>query len=192
MKKILALGFLSVSLASASVFVGIDGGYSMVGVAKSGKVDSSVWQGHYNDAWNVSANIGYEAFFNGYFGTRAFLSVGYGTYLDSFTSNYTINVDGNVDAMLNFINTGGFAAGIFAGVGVGYQYNSYLNSNISSNSIPLFGRAGITFGIGEHLRLDLTAKMPIVGWDLKDSIINNIVPTVHSPLVFQAGIKFLF
>lgn len=192
MKKLLALGLLSFSLAQAKVFVGVDGGYVMAGSSVSGKADSTVWDGTYDDAWSVSANVGYETFFSNNFGMRAFLAVGYGTYLDSLTSNQAINIDGNLDLILNFVNTGSFGFGVFAGVGAGYQYNSFLDDKLSFHSIPLFGRAGVTFGFGEKVRLDLTARLPIIAWDAKDSVGSGILPTIYSPVTMQAGVKFLF
>lgn len=184
MKKMLALGLLSLSLAQAKVFVGIDGGYVMAGSAPFGKTNSSVWNGNYRDAWSVSANFGYESLFSNHFGARAFISAGYGNVLDSALTNQFITVDGNIDLMINFVPS----FGIFAGVGAGYQYHNVYKEH----GIPLFGRAGVTFGITEHLRLDLTAKLPIIAWDMDGSDIAGILPKVNSPLTVQAGIKFLF
>ena len=187
MKKMLALGLLSLSLAQAKMFVGVDGGYVMAGSAVSGKADSSVYDGHYQDAWNVSANFGYETFFSSHFGARAFVSAGYGSIFDSAVSNHIFNVDGNIDLIVNIVSS----FGVFAGIGAGYQYHS-VASTFDSNNIPLFGRVGLTFGITDNLRLDLTAKLPIIAWDMDGSDIAGILPTVNSPLTVQAGIKFLF
>ncbi|GAB0174044.1 hypothetical protein [Helicobacter trogontum] len=181
MKKMLALGLLSLSLAQAKVFVGIDGGYVMAGSAPFGKTNSSVWNGNYRDAWSVSANFGYESLFSNHFGARAFISAGYGNVLDSALTNQFITVDGNIDLMINFVPS----FGIFAGVGAGYQYHNVYKEH----GIPLFGRAGVTFGITEHLRLDLTARLPIITWEAKDSLVGL---SMFSPLTVQAGIKFLF
>ena len=187
MKKMLALGLLSLSLAQAKMFVGVDGGYVMAGSAVSGKADSSVYDGRYQDAWNVSANFGYETFFSSHFGARAFVSAGYGSIFDTVTTNHIFDVDGNIDLIVNIV--GGF--GVFAGIGAGYQYHS-VASTFNSNNIPLFGRAGFTLGITDNLRLDLTAKLPIITWDMDDSVLTGKLPTVSSPLTVQAGIKFLF
>ena len=187
MKKMLALGLLSLSLAQAKVFVGVDGGYVMAGGATSGKVNSGVYDGHYKDTWNVSANFGYETFFSDHFGARAFISAGYGSIFDSAVSNHIFNVDGNIDLIVNFVSS----FGVFAGIGAGYQYHS-VASTFNSNNIPLFGRVGLTFGITDDLRLDLTAKLPIIAWDMDDSVLTGKLPTVSSPLTVQAGIKFLF
>lgn len=188
MKKMLALGLLSISLAQAKVFVGVDGGYGMVGYAGSGKVDSSVWDGYYNNSWDIDVNFGYESLFSNYLGTRAFISLGYGQ-LDKYVSNYNFKVDLNVDAILNFINTGSFQAGLFAGIGVGYDYYSYKILEIVSSygQIPLYGRLGLSFGISEIIRLDLTTKLPIVAWNIHGNHIG-----VYNNISYQAGIKFLF
>lgn len=187
MKKMLALGLLSLSLAQAKIFVGVDGGYVMAGSAVSGKADSSVYDGRYQDAWNVSANFGYETFFSSHFGARAFVSAGYGSVFDSAVTNQFFGVDGNIDLIANLV--GGF--GVFAGVGAGWQHHS-IASAFDKNSIPLFGRVGLTFGITDSLRLDLTAKLPIIAWDMDGSDIAGVLPTTFSPLAVQAGIKFLF
>lgn len=187
MKKMLALGLLSLSLAQAKVFVGVDGGYVMAGSATSGKVNSGVYDGHYQDAWNVSVNFGYETFFSSHFGARAFVSAGYGSALDSAVTNQFFDVDGNIDLIVNFVSS----FGVFAGVGAGWQHHSIANA-FDNNSIPLFGRVGLTFGITDNLRLDLTAKLPIIAWDLGNSDIVGVLPTTFSPLAVQAGIKFLF
>lgn len=187
MKKMLALGLLSLSLAQAKIFVGVDGGYVMAGSAVSGKADSSVWDGGYQNAWNVGANFGYETFFSDHFGARAFISAGYGSVLDSAVTNQFFNVDGNIDLIVNFVSS----FGVFAGVGAGWQHHSIANA-FDRNSIPLFGRAGLTFGLTDNLRLDLTAKLPIITWDMGDSPAVGVLPTAFSPLAVQAGIKFLF
>ncbi len=187
MKKMLALGLLSLSLAQAKMFVGVDGGYVMMGGAVSGKADSSVYDGHYHDAWSVSANFGYETFFSSHFGARAFVSAGYGSIFDTVTTNHIFNVDGNIDLIVNIV--GGF--GVFAGVGAGWQHHSVAKT-FDNNSIPLFGRVGFTFGITDNLRLDLTAKLPIITWDIDGSDLAGILPTGSSSLTVQAGIKFLF
>lgn len=187
MKKMLALGLLSLSLAQAKIFVGVDGGYVMMGCAVSGKADSSVYDGRYKDAWNVSANFGYETFFSSHFGARAFVSAGYGSIFDTVTTNHIFNVDGNIDLIANLV--GGF--GVFAGVGAGWQHHPVAKT-FDNNSIPLFGRVGFTFGITDNLRLDLTAKLPIITWDMDNSVLTDKLPKLSSPLTVQAGIKFLF
>lgn len=188
MKKMLALGLLSLSLAQAKVFVGVDGGYVMAGSSVSGKADSSVWDGGYNHGWTAGANFGYETFFSSHFGTRAFVSAGYGNVLDDITeTNQFFNVDANIDLMVNFV--GNF--GVFAGIGAGYQYHS-IGNVLTNHNIPLFGRAGVTIGFGERVRLDLTAKLPIITWDTGDSLIVGVLPTTLSSVTMQAGVKFLF
>ncbi len=195
MKKFLALGLLSVSLASAKVFVGVDGGYNMVGFAAPGKVDSSAWHGDYKDSWSVSANVGYESLFNSHFGIRSFVSVGYGQFVENDPSNYNIKADLNLDALFNLINTGSFQAGLFAGVGAGYEYQSFQtgsNQSVSFGQIPIYGRAGLSFGLGESIRLDLTTRLPIVAWGIHHD--DKILPPVpvYNTISYQVGLKFLF
>lgn len=98
-------------------------------------------------------NIGTQHFFGDYFGLRWFIGAG---YIGSFK---TAELNLGVDAILNFFNNNNFSFGIFAGVGSGFQL---LVRPVSKGEIPIIGRVGLSFGIGEHNRIDITTQIPII------------------------------
>lgn len=193
MKKILISAVACLSISQASMFVGVDGGYTMYGTVGNGATNSTIYDENYkqrfdNDWWSLGLNFGAEGFVNNYFGARAFLEAIYSNSLDN-TKHHSIDIAGNADLMLNFLNTGGFSLGVFGGLGVGYSILFGNNSN--QGYIPLYGRTGITMGLGSSARIDLTLKLPITSWEIHN---NEGVDRYHapSPFAFQAGFKYLF
>ncbi|MWV61496.1 outer membrane beta-barrel protein [Helicobacter saguini] len=188
MKKFLAAGLLSVAVAQAGVFVGVQGGYDIgAGRTGSGKFDLPIYNGITQGGWSVGANAGYELNF-GLIGLRGYLQLDYSKFLEGAGADkfHNIDIDLNVDALVNFINGGAFGMGVFVGVGAGYQYT--ILDTESVGAIPLFARAGLTFNILEHNRVDLGIKLPITGWNINGPLDVGF----YSPLKIQASYKFIF
>lgn len=188
MKKLLLAGALSVAVAQAGVFVGVQGGYDLgSGWTNSGKFDLPLYNGSKQDGYSVGANAGYEIGF-GVIGLRGYLQLDYSRYFNAAGNDkfHNIDIDANVDALINFVNGGAFGMGVFLGVGAGYQI-SILDTE-TFGAIPLFARAGLTFSFAEHNRVDLGIKLPITGWNVSGP--SDI--GFYSPLKIQASYKFLF
>lgn len=192
MKKLLVIGALSVAVAQAGVFVGVQGGYDVAaGYADGGKTNAPLYDGRTRDSgWSVGANAGYELG-AGLFGARAYLQVDYSRWINA-DSWHNIDVDVNVDALFNFVDSDAFGIGLFAGVGVGYQHYTFSIAGVdfNTNNLPLFARVGLTFKLLGHSRIDVGAKLPIVGWNLDDRLIDT--RTVYAPLKVQLAYRFLF
>ena len=187
MKKILISAVACAAIAQAGMFVGFDAGYSMNTVAGDGSTNYNIYNSNIKnrfdfDAWNVSLNFGAEGFVNGYFGARAFLEALYSGGLNSGLSHFDLS--GNVDIIINFVSSG--AVGILGGVGIGYSY--WWGSNNGQGNAPLFGRTGLTFGIGNNYRIDATLKLPIMGWHIHgdDKL------AVNQPFSIDLGYRYRF
>lgn len=193
MKKILISAVACLSISQASMFVGVDGGYTMFGSVSNGATNSTIYNENYkqrfdNDWWSLGLNFGAEGFVNNYFGARAFLEAVYSNSL-IYNTSHNVDILGNADLMLNFLNTGGFSLGIFGGLGVGYSV--VFDGDFSKGYAPLYGRTGVTMGLGNSARIDLTLKLPITAWTIHASngVNKDIAP---SAFAFQAGFKYLF
>ena len=206
MKKVLAIGLVSLALAQAKVFIGIQGSYDWgASIGKTNTFNTPIWSGNVTDGWGVGANFGLEQDF-GYFGLREFLSFDYSSsFLDKATGFYgfdVFDVDLNLDALINFVKGDMFSMGMFLGAGVGYQYMSFFNdtatgkTKFSFGNLPLFARAGLTFGIGSHSRIDLGVKIPLIAFGLHKGPNggNNAANEqyYYPPLKIQLSYKFLF
>ncbi|MWV63084.1 outer membrane beta-barrel protein [Helicobacter saguini] len=219
MKKLLINGTLALALSASLVqvawaraFVGIDAGYD----SAFPKLDNGLAKESYQnftkysiDGWNVGLNVGGEWFFggSGYVGLRTFLQLGYGQgYFHGVTLNI-IDVNLNLDLLANFYNSGSFSVGAFLGVGAGINTAARDlagQSIMLGLNIPIYGRAGFTFGLGEHSRVDITASLPILSYnmigfagggmsaeDLADMFRYGIVGA-YNPIRFNVGYKFIF
>lgn len=185
MQKILALITICFSLIQAKMFIGIDGGYNIYGRSESGSVKSSVWSNTKPNGWYVGVNLGNEVFKNDYFGFRVFLDTGISRGI-SVKQFKVINAGLNTDALINFVVTQNFSLGIFVGAGAGYEYVS-LGKITKFESLPVYGRIGLTTSIGESSRIDFTLRPPIVSYKF-----NKNSRFVSSSLLLQVGYKFLF
>lgn len=181
MKKLLMIGLIGLAFAQAKTFVGFDGGYMLNGYADNGKLtnyDTYRFSKKSNN-WTVGLNFGAEGFVNDYFGARAFLEALYARGIN-YSSN-ELGITGNVDIMINFIASGSFSLGIFGGAGLGYDI--VFND---SGSFPVYGRGGVSIGLGDSSRIDFTAKLPILGWKVHGN------KGTHAPISLLAGYKYLF
>lgn len=186
MKKIIALVFIFLSLTQAKMFVGVDGGYSLYGRSPSGDIlKSSVWNNQKPRGWYAGLNIGSEFLANDYFGFRVILDGGYSNGLN-VSQVKIISGSLNTDMLVNFVATGSFSLGIFVGAGAGYDY-VVLGNHAKFSSVPIFGRAGITMGLGENSRIDITARPPIISYKL-----NKYAKFASSSFLLQAGYKYIF
>lgn len=186
MKKIIALVFMFLSLTQARMFIGVDGGYSFYGRSLSGDIfKSSVWNNQKPRGWYAGLNLGSEFLANDYFGFRVILDGGFSKGLN-VSQVKIISGSLNADMLVNFIATGSFSLGVFVGAGAGYEY-VILGNNAKFSSIPVFGRAGITMGLGQNSRIDITARPPIVSYKL-----NKNARFVSSSLLLQVGYKYIF
>lgn len=188
MKKILLSTALCAALANAGAFVGFDGGYVFEGLNNSGGTNSTIYDKNGlkgANAWNLGINFGAESFANNYFGARAFLELNYLNGLD-YNKRKEIALSGNADILVNLIAGSGASFGVFGGVGIGYAYSFTGNSDYGY--APLFGRVGATLEIAKNSRIDLTFKLPIMGWHAHGSGKN----FVASPMNIQVGYKYLF
>lgn len=195
MKKVLISAALCAAVAQAGMFVGFDAGYAMNTSAGDGKTNYGIYydgvskkpelKGRFDsNAWNLDIQFGAEGFVNNYFGARAFLEALYSGGLDSPLSHFDLT--GNVDVMINFVPSG--AVGVFGGIGVGYSY--WWGSNFGQGNAPLFGRVGLTFGIGNNHRIDATIKLPIMGWYAHGD--NKNLKWVNQAFSVQLGYKYRF
>lgn len=197
MKKLLAMGLLSVAVAQAGVFVGVQGGYDVAaGNAGDSRTNAPLYDGRTNNSgWSAGANVGYELDL-GYVGARAYLQFDYSRMNDvKYFSNYDIDL--NVDGLFNFVNSDAFGMGLYAGLGIGYQLMVIENpidsifgtnlGNINVSNIPLFARVGLTFKILSFNRIDIGVKLPIVGWNIDGPNLG-----VYSPLKAQISYKIVF
>ena len=210
MKKVLAIGLVSLALAQAKVFIGVQASYDWgASIGKTNTFNTPIWSGNVTDGWGVGANFGLEQDF-GYFGLREFLSFDYSSsFLDKATGFYGFDVfdlDLNLDALINFVKGDMFSMGMFLGAGVGYQYMSFFNNTGNNNKVkfsfgnlPLFARAGLTFGIGSHSRIDLGLKIPLIAFGLHKGSNggaaaggNGDEQYYYPPLKIQLSYKFLF
>ena len=201
MKKVLAIGLVSLALAQAKVFIGVQGGYDLGGLlTKTGGLDAPIWAGNTTGGWSVGANLGVEHG-SGFLGLRYFLSFDYSRSLQGVSAsskNFSAyDVDLNVDIMLNLIRGSSLGLGLFAGAGAGYQYISFAdtanNRLYSDGNIPIFGRAGVTLRFGERIRVDAGVKIPIMAFDML-KYRNAPAGDAHyyAPLKIQGSIRFLF
>ena len=207
MKKLLALGVisfsLSASLAEARFFLGVEGGYEMSDVfVQAGNRGHVVWgsSAFENkariDSWTAGANLGTEHQLNDLFGLRWYFGVNYGENTNQkliFQIQY-LDFQLGADALLNFVNTGSFAFGVFAGIGGSFSKGSFTGNFFKSTDetahiaqAGFFGQVGLTFGLGEHNRIDLTARIPIMNVVLAED--GN---PIYNPLRFTLGYKFIF
>lgn len=191
MKKFLALAVICCAMAQAKMFVGVDGGFTFDGSASNGKTNASIYNsndGRFDShGWDVDIVFGAESFAGDYFGARAFLDLGYFSGLNH--NRNSIDITGNADVMINFLKSGSFTWGVFGGLGIGYKYSfAYGNFDNGQGYAPFFGRTGMSFGIGGNSRIDLTVRLPIMGWKVH----GNNGSGVYAPLDFQVGYKFLF
>lgn len=186
MKKIVVLSLLFLSFTQAGMFIGVDGGYNVYGRSSNGDVfKSSVWKNQKPTGWYAGINLGSEFLANDYFGFRTFVDAGYSSGLN--VKNVKIISAGlNADMLVNFVATNSFSLGIFVGAGASYEY-VMLGNNFKSSSVPVYGRTGITMGLGQHSRIDITARPPIVSYKLKKS-----ARFASSSFLLQIGYKYLF
>lgn len=214
MKKILAVGLisfsLSVTLAQAKFFVGVQGGYDDGAFTiKNGFVSDSYKQfaGDNNGrGWNLGVDFGSEWFFGDYIGLRNFIGLGYGQskFMNSNLDVYDINV--NLDVMFNAYKANSLSIGVFVGAGAGVNMTT-SSFNIESLAlgwnIPIYARTGLTFGIGEHHRIDLSASLPLlsysfigfqknIGADLATDLENAGIHGAYNPIRFTLGYRYIF
>lgn len=185
MKKIMLSGLISVAVMQAKLFVGIDGGYDL-GYFKtvshnSYLLGSTAFENTRDSNFYAGLNIGTQHFFGDYFGLRWFIGAG---YIGSFK---TAELNLGVDAILNFFNNNNFSFGIFAGVGSGFQL---LVRPVSKGEIPIIGRVGLSFGIGEHNRIDITTQIPIITWSIE--AFDKAFGEIYAPVRISLGYKFIF
>lgn len=185
MKKIIALSLLLAGFIQANSFFGVDLGYIMYGNASSGAVNSTIYNTSYKgrldiNGITVSANYGVEGFANSVLGGRIFIEGLYSNGLNN--RNKTIDVTGNADMIINIINP----LGIFGGAGFGYEYAIGKTFEDGNGYLPFYGRLGATIALGQG-RIDLTFKLPIVGWR-----IHGKSAFVNSPFSIQVGYKHSF
>lgn len=186
MKKVVALVFLFLSLTQARMFIGVDGGYNVYGRSLSGDTfKSSVWHNQKPNGWYAGLNFGSEFLANDYFGFRVFVDGGFSKGLN--ISQITIASAGlNADMLVNFVATSSFSLGVFVGAGAGYEY-VMLGSNARFSSIPVYGRVGVTMGLGQNSRIDITARPPIVSYQLDKN-----ARFASSSFLLQVGYKYIF
>lgn len=188
MKKILISAVACLSISQASMFVGVDGGYTMLGGISNGHTNSSIYGNDKNrfnnDWWSIGLNFGAEGFVNNYFGARAFIEGVYSRKLPNENNN-NIDIAGNADLMVNLLNTGGFSLGVFGGLGLGY---SIAFGDTTKGYAPFYGRTGITMGVSNNARIDLTLKLPITSFKIHGYKNGE---RISSPFAFQAGFKVL-
>lgn len=169
------------------------------------------WKGY-----NIALTLGSEYFFaSNYLGVRWGASVGYTQVMQDYTdrtnlmaSSYTdtlgfLDTGLSFDLIANIISGSSFTFGVFGGVETDYHYlveaerehmgkTSSRLSDIGRHSLDFSGRLGVSSLIGNHHRIDLTAKLPIAyvaaGCNNKVKI-NGDMPVRTS---FNVGYKYVF
>lgn len=204
MKKSIALGLVSLSLcatlAQAKFFVGVDGGIAATDKIETvasptdtslTKFGSGGFSGFSTQQWLVGVNFGTEHHLSNHFGIRWFGAVNYGSSYKSTLAFDTLGIQLGADALVNFVHSSTFSMGVFVGLAGDYTtlsstgYSFFSKAGI--NNLGLLGRVGLTFGLGQHSRVDVTAGIPIV----TTSILSD-TPSVYNPLTFTLGYKFVF
>lgn len=185
MKKIIGLFILSVTLMQAKNFFGMDLGYIMYGSATSGGLNSTIYNTNYKNRFDingitVSANYGVEGFLNSVLGGRIFGEILYSNGLNN--GNKNIDLNANADAIINIIDNFGF----FGGFGAGYEYAFTKAFKNAIDYFLIYGRTGLTFALDQG-RIDLTFKLPMVGWNFDTELL-----FVNAPFSIQLGYKHFF
>ncbi len=206
MKKVIFTGLVSVALsatlAEAKFFLGLEGEYSISSTYDTRQVGNGniSWgnrgfdggpQYPFYQSWNAGINLGTEHLFNDYIGLRWLFGINYGQFVKNFDGLHNINFQLGIDGIFNFVNTGSFSFGLFAGLGARLDFifnpvNSDLVNGVYNTA--LLGRLGLTFGLGEHSRIDLGVGVPFMTINLKGPAES----FYYSPLRFNVGYKFLF
>lgn len=178
---------------------------------KPGTKKVEPWKGY-----NIALTLGSEHFFaSNYLGVRWGASVGYTQIMQDYTyttqliqSSYTdtlgfLDTGLSFDLIANIISGSSFTFGVFGGVETDYHYlveaerehmgkTSSRLSDIGRHSLDFSGRLGVSSLIGNHHRIDLTAKLPIAyvaaGCNNKVKI-NGDMPVRTS---FNVGYKYVF
>ncbi|STQ86732.1 outer membrane beta-barrel protein [Helicobacter muridarum] len=215
MKKLLVAGLisfsLSASLAEARFFLGVEGGWGKGETTFENKV---VKYGEFTNSkamhgWLALLNIGGEWMFNEMIGMRTFLSLGYGQNYFVEKTFHDIELGINADMILDLYNNGSFSFGLFGGIGSGYNSTfekfGFAGIIIGTN-IPIYGRAGLTFGLGENSRVDLTTYLPIASYnvigfkgglgELSEGDINDLnkfgIAGAYNPIRFTLAYRYIF
>lgn len=221
MKKIFLSSILAfvlslslVQMAQARAFIGIDVGYD----SAYPKLDNGMAKESYQnftkygvDGWNVGLNLGGEWFFgdSNYVGLRTFLQIGYGQGYFHGVSLNLIDLNLNLDLLANFYASDSFSLGAFVGVGSGFNTAARdfgAEAIVLGLNIPTYGRVGLSFGLGEHSRVDVGASLPILSYNVigfaggvggmsaedRLNMFRYGIIGAYNPIRFNVGYKFVF
>ncbi|RDU65902.1 hypothetical protein CQA53_05520 [Helicobacter didelphidarum] len=188
MKKISIMAsivLLSSTIASARVFVGIQAGYDMgkfesVLRGNNGVLGSSAFSAIQDHNFYAGLDVGTEHIYN-YVGFRWFVGVGYTSAFE------TAEINLGVDFLLNFLKSDRFSMGFYVGVGSSFQ--ALINPALKGE-IPILGRTGLSFGLGEHNRIDIGVQIPIITWSIE--AFDKPFGIMYSPIRTQIGYKYIF
>ncbi|ANV97978.1 hypothetical protein BBW65_03820 [Helicobacter enhydrae] len=217
-KKLLSLILAScalVSVSQARFFVGIEGGYTALGIPDSNSttdkmVFKTVSVGEIGDMFKnnpegflLNLTLGSEYFFGDYVGLRWDAGVGYSSVVIGL-GDLGQNAKGfakeklgalvsmaDLDLMVNLVNRGNFSFGVFGGVGADYRYY-FPNGESKQHTLTFVGRAGVTTLIGQRNRFEIFAKLPFM--DMASATKSNKEKTFAAlpAVTIGAGYKYLF
>ena len=172
----------------SGVFVGFEVGY---GEAKLETSMPSLNATETNGGVNWGVTLGYNYFFNNYFGARIYASANaqfirfskaMTTLMAKNNNIMSIAWGGNADLIANFVATKNFDFGVYVGVFIGA--NSYINRDLYDLETSGFSPQYTCFDIGvnvglrtmiaKNVGIEISARVPFI----KSKILDN-APTVN-------------
>lgn len=216
MKKILISSVLAASLfgvaqaQTSGLFVGVNAGVPIT-TPKYGAALSSVKSTFPTSGfgWAVGLDVGYKQALSENYGLKYYISYNYnqskGSKDNPIASNGKVDADinqhlitANVDYYFNFTP----AFGAYIGIGVGYQqydptWKTMLGnmSNGAKGGLAVPLNVGLTYNVDTTSQILLGAKIPLVGYDYKGTMIPGTPESTMATLrtyIVQIGYNYTF
>ncbi|RDU67138.1 hypothetical protein CQA53_02490 [Helicobacter didelphidarum] len=156
--------------SQSGFFIGIHAGVSMVYAHLYDKNGNMInWDNTQNLNFNVNGQsmmirpnvglkLGWNQFFNTFFGVRGYINYDYSDYRDTLLDSKIAceDVSANVDVLLDFWNTQNISLGVFVGFGVGYELPQWSKPDVRDNfeAISKYNGFILPVNIGLHISLN--------------------------------------